>query len=39
MAKQMPIDQEFDRFIDLGDSSGFDVDYENSEDTVVYVIE
>jgi hypothetical protein len=31
--------KEFDRFIDLGDSSGFDVDYENSEDTVVYVIE
>jgi len=31
--------KEFDRFIDLGDSSGFDVDYENSEDSVVYVIE
>ena len=29
----------FDRFIDLADSSGFDVDYENSEDAVVYVQE
>ena len=31
--------KDFDRFIDLADSSGFDVDYENSEDTVVYVQE
>ena len=31
--------KEFDRFIDLGDSSGFDVDYDNSENSVVYVIE
>jgi len=31
--------KEFDRFIDLGDSSGFDVDYENSEDSVIDVIE
>jgi hypothetical protein len=31
--------KEFDRFIDLGDSSGFDVDYENSEDAVIEVIE
>ena len=31
--------REFDRFIDLGDSHGFDVDYEESEDAVVYVIE
>jgi len=31
--------REFDRFIDLADSSGFDVDYENSEDSVVYVQE
>ena len=31
--------REFDRFIDLADSSGFDVDYENSEDAVIDVIE
>jgi len=31
--------RDFDRFIDLADSSGFDVDYENSEDSVVYVQE
>lgn len=31
--------REFDQFIDLADSSGFDVDYENSEDSVVYVQE
>jgi len=31
--------REFDRFIDMADSSGFDVDYENSEDAVVYVQE
>jgi len=31
--------REFDQFIDLADSSGFDVDYENSEDSVVYVYE
>jgi hypothetical protein len=31
--------RDFDRFIDLADSSGFDVDYENSEDAVVYVQE
>ena len=31
--------REFDQFIDLADSSGFDVDYENSEDSVVYVKE
>lgn len=31
--------KDFDRFIDLADSSGFDVDYENSEDSVVYVQE
>jgi hypothetical protein len=31
--------KEFDRFIDLGDSSGFDVDYENSEDSVIHVEE
>ena len=31
--------REFDRFLDLADSSGFDVDYENSEDSVLYVIE
>lgn len=31
--------REFDRFIDTADSSGFDVDYENSEDSVVYVQE
>lgn len=29
--------RDFDSFIDLADSSGFDVDYENSEDSVVYV--
>lgn len=29
----------FERFLDLADSSGFDVDYENSEDSVVYVYE
>lgn len=31
--------REFDQFIDLADSSGFDVDYENSEDSVIYVQE
>ena len=31
--------RDFDRFIDLADSSGFDVDYDNSENSVVYVIE
>ena len=31
--------KEFDRFIDAADSKGFDVDYENSEDSVVYVME
>jgi hypothetical protein len=31
--------REFDRFLDLADSSGFDVDYENSEDSVIYVQE
>jgi len=31
--------RDFDRFIDLADSSGFDVDYENSKDSVVYVQE
>lgn len=31
--------REFDQFIDLADSSGFDVDYGNSEDSVVYVQE
>lgn len=31
--------RDFDNFIDLADSSGFDVDYEGSEDSVVYVIE
>jgi hypothetical protein len=29
--------KEFDRFIDYADSSGYDVDYENSEDSVIYV--
>lgn len=28
---------EFDRFIDYADSAGYDVDYENSEDSVIYV--
>jgi len=31
--------KDFDRFIDLADSSGFDVDYENSEDSVISVQE
>jgi hypothetical protein len=31
--------KDFDSFIDLADSSGFDVDYENSEDSVVDVRE
>ena len=31
--------REFDRFIDMADSAGFDVDYENSEDSVIYVQE
>jgi hypothetical protein len=30
--------REFDRFLDLGDSHGFDVDYEESEDSVIDVI-
>lgn len=29
----------FDRLIDLADSSGFDVDYENSEDSVLFIYE
>ena len=29
--------KEFDRFIDYADSAGYDVDYENSEDSVIYV--
>ena len=29
--------KEFDRFIDYADSSGYDVDYENSENSVIYV--
>jgi hypothetical protein len=32
----LPI-KEFDRFIDYADSAGYDVDYENSEDSVIYV--
>jgi len=31
--------RDFDRFIDMADSAGFDVDYENSEDSVVFVQE
>jgi hypothetical protein len=31
--------KDFDRFIDAADSKGFDVDYENSEDSVIYVME
>ena len=31
--------REFDQFIDLADSSGFDVDYEGSEDSVISVME
>ena len=31
--------REFDRFMDAADSKGFDVDYEDSEDSVVYVME
>jgi hypothetical protein len=31
--------KEFDRFMDMADSAGFDVDYENSEDSVVIVEE
>jgi hypothetical protein len=31
--------REFDQFIDLADSSGFDVNYEESEDSVISVIE
>ena len=31
--------KDFDRFIDLADSSGFDVDYENSKDSVIAVQE
>jgi hypothetical protein len=30
--------RDFDRFIDYADSNGFDVDYENNEDAVVYVV-
>ena len=30
--------RDFDRFIDYADSIGFDVDYENNEDAVVYVV-
>ena len=29
--------KEFDRFIDYADSAGYDVDYDNSEDSVIYV--
>lgn len=29
----------FERFLDLADSSGFDVDYDNSEDSVITVYE
>ena len=32
----LPI-KEFDRFIDYADSAGYDVDYENSVDSVIYV--
>lgn len=31
--------RDFDRFLDLADSSGFDVDYDNSEDSVIHVYE
>jgi len=31
--------REFNQFIDLADSSGFDVDYEGSEDSVISVME
>jgi len=31
--------RDFDRFIDAADSRGFDVDYENDEDSVIYVME
>jgi len=31
--------KEFDRFIDLADSSGFDVDYDGSKKSVIYVYE
>ena len=31
--------KEFDRFIDYADSSGYDVDYENSEDSVINIKE
>jgi hypothetical protein len=31
--------KEFERFMDLADSSGFDIDYENSEDALVDVYE
>ena len=30
--------REFDQFIDLADSSGFDVDYEGSEDSVISIM-
>lgn len=29
----------FDRFMDFADSSGYDVDYENSEDSVINIVE
>ena len=29
--------KEFDRFIDYADSAGYDVDYDNSKDSVIYV--
>jgi hypothetical protein len=32
----LPI-KEFDRFIDYADSAGYNVDYDNSEDSVIYV--
>ena len=31
--------REFNQFIDLADSSGFDVDYEGSDDAVIHVTE
>ena len=31
--------REFDQFIDLADSSGFDVNYEKSDDAVISVME
>lgn len=31
--------KDFDRFIDAADSRGFDVDYENSEDSLIYLVD